>query len=72
MKADGSPIVNKWWYGVGGVWLGTMSAVVYSPRLGRTIGLAQIERQTVEANARLEVHTPKGVQGAVLAPIPFA
>jgi aminomethyltransferase len=56
----------------GGCDVGTMSAVVYSPRLGRTIGLAQIERQTVEANARLEVHTPKGVQGAVLAPIPFA
>ena len=56
----------------GGRDVGTMSAVVYSPRLGRTIGLAQIERQTVEANARLQVHTPKGVQGAVLAPIPFA
>jgi glycine cleavage system aminomethyltransferase T len=55
----------------GGRDVGTMSAVVFSPRLGRTIGLAQVERQTVEANARLEVHTPKGVQGAVLAPIPF-
>jgi aminomethyltransferase len=51
--------------------VGSMSAVVYSPRMGRTIGLAQIDRQTVEAGRRLEVHAPNGVQGAVLVALPF-
>ena len=51
--------------------VGTMSAVVYSPRLGRTVGLAQIDRQTVEAGGRLEVHAPNGIQGAVLTALPF-
>jgi aminomethyltransferase len=54
-----------------GVVVGTMSAVIYSPRLGRTIGLAQIERQTVETGSRLEVHAPNGVQGAALSALPF-
>lgn len=56
--ADGEPV-------------GTMSAVVYSPRLQRTIGLAQIQRRTVEAGTRLQVHTPLGVQGAQVQPLPF-
>jgi aminomethyltransferase len=51
--------------------VGTLSAVVYSPRLGRTIGLAQIDRLTVEAGMRLEVHAPNGVQGATLSALPF-
>ncbi len=56
---------------VDGKVVGTMSAVIYSPRLGRTIGLAQIERQTVQAGSRLQVHAPNGMQGAVLAALPF-
>lgn len=52
--------------------VGTLSAVVYSPRLGRTIGLAQIDRQTVDEGGHLEVHTPNGIQGAVLSALPFA
>ena len=51
--------------------VGTMSAVVFSPRLGRTIGLGQIDRLTVESGAKLEVHSPNGVQGAVTAKLPF-
>lgn len=55
----------------GGVVVGTMSAVIFSPRMGRTIGLAQIARQTVEEGERLNVHAPNGVQGAVISPLPF-
>ncbi|MBK6388732.1 MAG: hypothetical protein IPF71_19400, partial [Rhodoferax sp.] len=51
--------------------VGTMSAVVFSPRLGRTIGLGQIDRLTVESGAKLEVHSPNGLQGAVTAKLPF-
>lgn len=51
--------------------VGTLSAVVYSPRLGRTIGLAQIDRQTVDSGTPLLVQAPNGVQGAVLSPLPF-
>ncbi len=51
--------------------VGTMSAVVYSPRMARTIGLAQIDRLVVESGVRLEVHSPLGVQGAVTTPLPF-
>jgi glycine cleavage system aminomethyltransferase T len=55
----------------GGRQVGTLSAVVYSPRLGRTIGVGQVERLVVEAGQRLEVHAPNGVQGAVVSGLPF-
>ena len=65
------PLVERVPVSAGGKWVGTLSAVIYSPRLGRTIGLAQIDRHAVEAGARLEVHAPNGVQGAVLSALPF-
>ena len=66
------PLIERVPVSANGNVVGTMSAVVYSPRLGRTIGLAQINRQAVEAGGRLEVHAPNGVQGAVLSALPFA
>jgi aminomethyltransferase len=66
------PLIERVPVSANGKVVGTMSAVVYSPRLGRTIGLAQIERSAVEAGGRLEVHAPNGVQGAVLSALPFA
>lgn len=66
------PLVERVAVSAQGRMVGTMSAVVYSPRLKRTIGLAQIERQTVEARSRLEVHAPNGVQGAEVSALPFA
>jgi len=50
---------------------GTMAAVVYSPRLGRTIGLGQIDRATVESKCRVEVQAPNGPQGAEVVQLPF-
>jgi len=66
------PLIERVAVSDNGKMVGTMSAVIYSPRLGRTIGLAQIDRQTVNAGRRLEVHAPNGVQGAVLSALPFA
>jgi aminomethyltransferase len=66
------PLIERVAVSDNGKIVGTMSAVIYSPRLGRTIGLAQIDRQTVDAGRRLEVHAPNGVQGAVQSALPFA
>ena len=58
VTADGKPV-------------GTMSAVVYSPRLGQTIGLGQIERHTVESGQRVQVQAPNGLQDAKVVQLPF-
>lgn len=51
--------------------VGTMSAVVHSPRLDRTIGIAQIETATVDAQAPLEVVAPTGRFTAQIRSLPF-
>ena len=51
--------------------VGTLSAIVHSPRLGRTIGLAQIETELVESGASVEVNSPAGTQQAVVHRLPF-
>lgn len=51
--------------------VGTMSAIVHSPKLGRAIGLAQIERGVVEAGAPVEVNMPIGVASATITTLPF-
>ncbi len=48
-----------------------MSAVVRSRRLGKTIGLAQIERAVVEAGTQVEVEAPGGPYGATITTLPF-
>lgn len=56
---------------VDGRQVGTMSAIVHSHRLGRTIGLAQIETAVVESGAPVEVASPTGMQRAIIHPLPF-
>ncbi|MDH3679067.1 MAG: glycine cleavage system protein T [Acidimicrobiia bacterium] len=51
--------------------VGTMSAVVWSPRLERTIGLAQIEGATVEAGAPVEVTAAHRTHKATVTSLPF-
>lgn len=51
--------------------VGTMSAVVHSHRLGRTIGLAQIRRDVVEAGTQVEVDGPMGATTAAIVELPF-
>ncbi|MDH5504582.1 MAG: glycine cleavage system protein T [Acidimicrobiia bacterium] len=63
--AERTPIV------AGGRQVGTLSAVVHSPRLGRTIGLAQIETALVESAATVEVKSPTGNLHALVHPLPF-
>ena len=65
------PLVERVPVSVDDDMVGTMSAVIFSPRMGRTIGLAQIKREVVEAKQRVMVHAPNGLQGAILSPLPF-
>lgn len=51
--------------------VGSLSAVVYSPRMGRTIGIAQIERRIVELGVPVRVETPIGTAPATITELPF-
>lgn len=51
--------------------MGTMSAVVFSPRMGRTIGLAQILRRIADSHRPLEVEAPIGRFEAFTHPLPY-
>lgn len=51
--------------------VGSTSAVVWSPRLERTIGLAQIERSVVEAAVPVEVTGPDRTYKATITSLPF-
>ena len=51
--------------------VGTLAAIVHSHRLGRTIGLAQVRRDLVEADATVEVETPSGLATATIQALPF-
>ncbi len=51
--------------------VGTLSAIVHSHRLGRTIGLAQINRAIVESGTIVEVSTPDGPATAAIQRLPF-
>lgn len=51
--------------------VGTLAAIVHSHRLDRTIGLAQINRSVVEADATVEVLTPGGPMPATIQELPF-
>ncbi len=51
--------------------VGTLAAVVYSHRLERTIGLGQVKRTVVEADATVEVQGPNGTQTATIQQLPF-
>lgn len=51
--------------------VGTMSAVVLSPRLQRTIGLAQVASRVIAEQPELEVEGPTGPIRAVTHPLPF-
>jgi glycine cleavage system aminomethyltransferase T len=69
--ADAWPLPERVPVMVGDDQVGTMSAVVRSPRLGRTIGLAQIRTATVDAQTPVEVVAPAGRFGAQVRSLPF-
>ena len=56
---------------VDGRQVGTMSAIVYSPRLGRTIGLAQIMQTAAEPGTEVTVPAPWGISTATVTSLPF-
>lgn len=51
--------------------VGTLAAIVHSHRLGRTIGLAQVDRGIVEAGETITVQTPAGPASATTQALPF-
>lgn len=51
--------------------IGTMSAIVFSHRLQRTIGMAQISAAVVEAGDPVAVETPDGAVRAEITALPF-
>ena len=55
----------------GGKQVGTLSAIVHSHRLGRTIGLAQVDRAIVESGDTVDVETPTGTASATIQELPF-
>ncbi len=51
--------------------VGTLGAIVYSHRMGKTIGLAQIKREVVDAGVTVEVTRPGGTSPAEITTLPF-
>lgn len=70
--ADAWPLPERTPVTKDGEQVGTLSAVVYSHRMGKTIGLAQIKRELVEAgNQIVQVQGPGGTNTATITAIPF-
>jgi glycine cleavage system aminomethyltransferase T len=51
--------------------VGTLSAIVHSHRLGRTIGIAQIKSTVVHTRRTVDVQTPTGTTTAQIVDLPF-
>jgi len=51
--------------------VGTISAIVFSHRLQRTIGLAQVNREIVESGKQVEIEAPGGFALASITDLPF-
>ncbi len=69
--ADVWPLAARTPVTVDGEEVGTMSAIIFSPRLQRTIGLAQIKREVVESGTAVEVEGPHGHSSATITELPF-
>ncbi|NIS29414.1 MAG: glycine cleavage system protein T, partial [Actinobacteria bacterium] len=65
------PLVQRVPVTAAGEVVGTMSAVVHSHRLARTIAIAQVRRDIVEAGGAVEVASPDGARRARIHPLPF-
>lgn len=70
--ADAWPLPSRTVVSRDGVDVGTMSAIVYSHRLGCTIGLAQVARAVVDSGGTVDVAAPGGTHRATLTALPFA
>lgn len=69
--ADAWPLEHRSPVTLDGRNVGTMSAIVDSPALGKTIAMAQIERSAVEAGAVVSVESPAGQRTASITTLPF-
>ncbi|MDH3293816.1 MAG: dimethylsulfoniopropionate demethylase [Acidimicrobiia bacterium] len=75
---EGNPAVTNAWplverapVTLDGQEVGTISAVVFSHRLQRTVGIGQIKRSVVESGAVVDVQTPHGLTTASITSLPF-
>lgn len=69
--ADAWPLPKRTPVLLDGEEVGTLGAIVYSHRMGKTIGLAQIKREVVEAESKVEITGPNGISTATITELPF-
>ncbi len=69
--ADDWPLPERTLVMLDGNQVGTLGAIVYSHRMQKTIGLAQIKREVVEAGSLVEVTGPNGASSAEIVTLPF-
>jgi aminomethyltransferase len=70
LELDGAPLeLNMTRYPVRPA--GHVTSVVYSPRLARNVGYAQVPVEHAALGTRLEVETPEGVRRATVVALPF-
>jgi len=65
------PIAQRTWVYLNDQVVGTLSALVYSPRLGKTIGLAQIDTSVCSASQPVQIQGPDKFVSAHIVGLPF-
>ncbi|MEM6616617.1 MAG: dimethylsulfoniopropionate demethylase [Pseudomonadota bacterium] len=65
------PSDRKWTIIQDGEPVGFAGSVVYSPRLERNIGVAQVSTPTSEIGTQLNIYTPDGLRAAEVTTLPF-
>lgn len=69
--AQGWPIAQRTPVFVNDELVGTLSALVYSPRLGKTIGLAQIDAVVCNESQSVQIQGPGKIVSAHIVGLPF-
>ncbi len=69
--ADAWPLPERTPILLDGEQVGTLAAIVFSHRMEKTIGLAQIKREVVEAGKTVDVTGPSGTSPAEIVELPF-
>ncbi len=66
-----APDEKPWPVHAGDGVVGRVTSCVYSPRLGKNIGLAMVGIAQTEVGIRLSTTSPQGDVAAVVVPMPF-
>ena len=74
IEVDGPPVefnMTRWPVRKNGATVGTVTSIIYSPRLEKNIGYAMLPVAHAALGTDLTVETPQGSARAVVAPMPF-